>query len=507
MSSNFNPGAFFIATLKDGERKYFKNLFQKARAAGYSRFVEPCAGAFAMSHLAAQAGWKTTEISASDVTLFTSVMGYAITGESLGPFGITADGYENEDLTDPATVLWVQLCLRTSMKAGHMFFYDMLTDLHRRKEKHIEKIRGQLDRAQKVLGGMQYRPLCLWKHLDECLDDPKAIVVINPPTYAAGFEKWYDTGNRLRWKEPEYAIFDPVEGMRLLGEKANAAKALVLCYEQSRPGETACAPVFGRAANRDGLNAYLTANREEEVKSLANGGGVLWAEGNDLQPLDYPILPQEHPITADSTLNLFVVPSKNATYYRKLLTHGFVGSRCSCNLVLLIDGYVAGVLGYDVAALTIGAFGGQQEDALFIMYAMTVPRSDLRLVRLLKMLALNKCYYRLAVNDLILEKVKIIKTVVMTRKPEAKGMRGIMKLVGKNPDRKTGGYRLTYVAPAQDRTPTEILKAWLEDENKLAFARKQDERRNEKERKKEEWRAKKALNPTFHKRESTSVVA
>ena len=35
---------------------------------------------------------------------------------------------------------------------------------------------------------------------------------LQPPTYAAGFEKWYDTGGRMTWKEPEYGIFDPKTG-------------------------------------------------------------------------------------------------------------------------------------------------------------------------------------------------------------------------------------------------------------------------------------------------------
>ena len=97
-----NPGAFFLGTLVAQEQKFLKPLIENARKQGYTRFVEPCAGAFAMSHIAAQCGYKPSEIEASDVSMFTSIMGYAITGKSLEELEIRADGFTNEELLDPA---------------------------------------------------------------------------------------------------------------------------------------------------------------------------------------------------------------------------------------------------------------------------------------------------------------------------------------------------------------------------------------------------------------------
>ena len=51
-----NPGAFFLGTLVPSEQKFLKVLLENARKNGYTKFVEPCAGAFAMSHLAVQSG-------------------------------------------------------------------------------------------------------------------------------------------------------------------------------------------------------------------------------------------------------------------------------------------------------------------------------------------------------------------------------------------------------------------------------------------------------------------
>ena len=151
-----------------------------------------------MSHIAAQCGYKPSEIEASDVSMFTSIMGYAITGQSLEELEIRADGFTNEELLDPAVALYAWKYLKATRNAGREYGYELMVDLEARREYYIDSLRAQLDRAKQLLHGMSYRPLDMWKHLEECYDDPHCIVIANPPTYTAGFEKWYDTGGRMQ---------------------------------------------------------------------------------------------------------------------------------------------------------------------------------------------------------------------------------------------------------------------------------------------------------------------
>lgn len=124
-----------------------------------------------------------------------------------------------------------------------------------------------------------------------------------------------------------------------------------------------------------------------------------------------------------------------------------------------------GLFGVDKAALTMGAFGTQVSDALFLMYGMTVPHIKYRLGRLLTMLAQNREFVYKICTDLEKEKVGHLKTVQMTKYPEAKEMRGVMKLTKRVPDPKMG-FRLTYESELKDRTEKETLAEWLRRENK-----------------------------------------
>lgn len=167
MAFFMDPGAMFLGCLNGVEQKFLIELIKTARRSGYTRFVEPCAGTFAMANLAIQSGFKPEQIETSDVNMMTSVMGYAITGQSLEPLQIHAQGFSDEELLDPAVALYAQIYLRTSKSAGNEYFHNILRDLHDRREEHIESIRRQLEATKSLLGGMSYRPLDIQRWIAE----------------------------------------------------------------------------------------------------------------------------------------------------------------------------------------------------------------------------------------------------------------------------------------------------------------------------------------------------
>lgn len=465
-----DPGTFFLGTLVPAEQKFLKTLIETALKNGYTKFVEPCAGAFAMSHLAVQAGFKPNQIESSDVSMFTSIMGYAITGRPLEELCLRAKGFDDDELLNPAVALYAWKYLNLAKNAGKDYFYNYLVDMEQRRDVHIKSIAEQLDRAKKILGGMSYRALDMWKHLDEVLDDPHALIVANPPTYLAGFEKYYDTCGNMTWKEPEYSLFDPNNGLQELMDKVRNAKCLVVCYEENSPGKTAGSPVFARYGVRNGINVYLTSNRPDEAAFLAKGKKISRPNEQELLPLSCDILPLDYEVTNSATVQILQIEQKSAQYYRKLWTHNFVGSQAPLNFAVFIDKKIAGVFGIDKAALTMGAFGTRVSDSVFLMYGMTIPHRFFRLGRLITMLAQNKKFIERICTDLEREKARTLKTVQMTKYPEAKEMRGIMKLIKRESDSKFG-YRLTYQSELKDRTERETLIEWLRREEKWRLAR------------------------------------
>lgn len=461
MAFFMNPGAMFLGCLGTSEQRFLVKLIQTAAKSGYTRFVEPCAGTFAMSNLAVQNGFKPEQIETSDVSMMPTVLGHAITGQSLEPLEIHAQGFSDEELLDPATALYAQLYLRTSKSAGNEYFHNMLVDLRERRAEHIESINRQIGVVRNLLHGMSYRPLDMWKHLEEVLDDPHAIVIANPPTYFSGYEKFYDTQGKMTWKEPEYQLFDPETGYKQFYDMCMDAKALVLCYQEKKVGEAVGYTIYARSGTRADLNAYITTNREEEATALANGKKIKRPAESRLEPLDCSMLPRDYVITEDSKVQVIPIKAATAQYYRVLWTHNFVGSSATWNRALLIDGYVAGVFGISKMAA----------DSVFVWYVMKVPHEKYRLGRLCYMLAQNRAFVDTLLDTIDREKVVKMRTAMLTKYPENKEVRGIMKLVNRAED-KQNGYKLTYEAElVEGRNEHQTMVEWLRREIKWQESR------------------------------------
>ncbi len=460
MAFFMNPGAMFLGCLGIPEQRFLVKLIGSAAQSGYTRFIEPCAGTFAMANLAVQNGFKAGQIETSDVNMMSTVLGYAITGQSLEPLEIHAQGFEDSELLDPATALYAQLYLRTSKKAGNDYFYQMLTDLRLRRREHISSIKRQIEAIKNRLNGISYRPLDMWVHLGEVLDDPHALVIANPPTYFSGYEKFYDTQGKMTWKESEYQLFDPETGYDDFYKMCMDAKALVLCCQEKKAGEAVGYTIFGRLGTRAGLNAYITTNREEEATALANGKKIKRPSESKLEPMDCGILPRDYEIKENSKVQVIPIKAAQAQYYRVLWTHNFVGSSAVWNMAVLIDGFIAGVFGISNGRGILNI----ADEAIFIWYVMKVPHESYRLGRLCYMLAQNRVFVDSLLDNIEKERVTKMRTAMLTRYPENKEVRGIMKLISRTVD-KQNGYKLTYEAElVEGRTEQQTLAEWLRKE-------------------------------------------
>jgi hypothetical protein len=81
------------------------------------------------------------------------------------------------------------------------------------------------------------------------------------------------------------------------------------------------------------------------------------------------------------------------------------------------------------------------------------------------MLAQNREFVDTLLDNIEQEKVTKMRTAMLTRYPENKEVRGIMKLVNRVEDKKNG-YKLTYEAElVEGRSEQQTLQEWLRREN------------------------------------------
>lgn len=463
MGGFMQPGLMFIGTVREPERRALKRLLTAARKKGYVHFVEPACGAFSMSRIALDSGFSAENIDASDVSFFSSVFGRAITGQSLEPLEIKSKYFDKYDLTKPEVVLWAQTILRNTMSSASYYQESIINDFYARAEYHQQRIADYIRKYREELSKMKFAERDFFDHIREYENDDKAVIILALPTYTGGYEKFFDNGGRITWKEPEYNIFNPEEDYQKVVGYCRKIKPLVIMYEETAAGQYSENPFFIRHGTRMGFNTYLTANRIDEVLELTGEKNGTRENEATIQGLKYDYISDDDEITENSKVEVVSISSQNAQYYRLLLTHNFTGGAgASVNYGVLIDGKLSGVFGFTSMLLDLGK-DVDGEFGQWLSYSMCIPYKKLRILRLNTMLAMSKGIYMRNLTDIGKSKATQMFTMMISKYPESKQMRGLMKMYKKE-DVGAEGYRLSYKCGLTDDTIEEVFRKWYRKE-------------------------------------------
>lgn len=376
-----SPTSFFVGNLNEKDKKFEKSFFKKARDSGFTKFIEPCSGELAMSQIAIESGFD--EIEASDITLFSTLMGYYVTGKPIDELEVEVESVGR--CNDVIEILYWQLLFKLRKNEGQFYFDNYIRDVEEKKDFHKQKIKDSLDIAKKRFEGkVQYFPMDMTEHLKKFVDDEHALVVMNFPTYKGGYEKIFDVGDKITWKEPAYEMFDPKTDKPKIKEMLKDAKCLVLFYEEALPGETVFEPVYARFGARDGMNTYITTNDIERAQEIIGKRFAVWQKDRKLTPLNYPLIENDYEFTENSKVEVISADVENCAYYRKLMTHNFAGTNRESGFAVIVDGRLLGVFGYSKTFTAF--FGDGEEDSLYIQFAMAKYVKGYRVNRLLTMI-------------------------------------------------------------------------------------------------------------------------
>ena len=449
------PGPFFMQESKiflgntpSATRSFLLEAF-RTLAKKYDRLVVPCCGQMAIPLTALKAGWKPEQIFASDVSLFSSVLGYYIMKTPLTGLKIEICGEPWPAPKDYATVLYWQKYYASLNQSRHYFQSIALKELRDRKDAHIAKIKESL-LGFDCLKGMTYTVKDLFADVDEAIHDSKTVIWVNPPGYKAGYAKMYDTGEMIEWNEPQFEEFIPNDHHDLLREKAEGKPAMFIWYRYNElaPGDINLA-VF---ADQKGTTRwdYTLANRPEEFSQTISP-----AKKNIILK-HWKVLPIDYEITPQCEVSIKRVDEHTALYYRDLFIHRLGATSAVWNYLMLIDGFVAGTVGINsTGKWTRDPFDDYVEES----YGITAPSErHPKLNRLLMMVIKSSAFLRMF--DTLEFRGLGIATTCLSLYPELKVNRGIYKLVLRE-KLKNYNYRLRYQGDRTDQSLEEVLLEWL----------------------------------------------
>lgn len=456
-----SAGQLFLGTTVSPVREFVAERIDPDR---HDRVVLPCVGRWAVATAAAaRAGAKRIE--ASDLSLFSSVIGYlADPSKNLDELDVRIpDGmgkFTRDTVTEYDHAAGVLMTLKfLSSPAKSAFDQEIKNELWRNARSYRDHVAEGLEKQVELLAGCSYevadvRAVTEELTLAEPADAERVFYYVNPPGYKGGYTKMYGVAERLMWQPRlEDGEFDPDEAFALLASLTDSP-ATVLGYvhhgDEAAPDGwvklMAHAPKAGRVD-------YVVANRDPD------GARLTIPPRADRSPRRWPVY-NEQEITPESVIEFVKVDKDTALHYRDLFVHRLGQSTAQWYGLMLIDGRVVTSFGLLPRALIQGISPYLSE-----VFGISMTSRRYKRMGKLFMLALTsgdfKRWAQATWPNLLLNyEPHGIETASPTLHHEGKTDRGVLKLV-RRVELPGGGFQLLYHGDFRlDDTFPAVMARW-----------------------------------------------
>src|SRR6266571_4713592 len=438
----------FLGVTPSGARAY---VASKVAALGRP-FHNACAGRFSVVEAAIKAGVPPQNVYASDIGLFSSIIGYlADPSKKLGDLGIRIldPALEPKGIADELDfAAHVMLILKLNqMKQTNLRGLYLREELLASWVRSRQLMREQLRTLVQNIAGIHYEIADIWDVISRVSQEDVSLYA-SVPHYARGYTKMFAAPN-LKWNEPAIPEFD-TKTFPVLLENLGPAKCHAFLCRRCAWTEEIPAPwnnVFGKPDDHRAL--WIIANRSMDARAENTTG---FGEIRKLPIYD------DHEITPTSRFHVIMVGLPTALYYRDLFVHRLGATTAVRGFILLVDGQVMTAFG-----IFIQDFLQFRMQYLPEMFGIT--RSSGRYHRLGKlfMLLLTSGEMKKRLCDILklwLHEPRGIQTTSITVHEEGKTDRGALKVISRE-TLDDGRFRIIYRGDFRDDSFSDVVADWL----------------------------------------------
>jgi len=456
-----NENIFFGLTKAD-QRKYSVALLRYLRAE-HENFVNPCCGMFTFVRCAIEAGFEKDKIKTSDISLYTSLLGYLFSGKPIEKLGFIlgdkfVDDYDKQkdEIGRVAYLMWV---MKVSQIEPVAYRRDALADLYASKDVYIASLRSQIEREFAIYEGIDYEVRDLRDELS-AQRTADTVMILNPPIYVGDYAKMFDFRENLQW-EADIEQFDfKAEYHNLFEESKNQNYPIIWFRHEDIKGFKPEDVIFSKEY-KVGEEDYALINHPELLDKFPYRKYVASFKRNNLRPYPAKMLNDDDVITENSTVQFVVVEEDIALYYRDLLAHRLGNSRAENYYLVLIDGKIMSAVG-----INTGHLFKLQGDYIYEQFGMSVPLKNYNTSRLLMYLLTSKSMVK-AIHDTASKVNRLytltgIKTTNLSKYRKLKTHSGLMKTVNRE-KMPNGMYKIQDYTKFHDRDWNESIRLFLED--------------------------------------------
>lgn len=460
-----NLGSIFLGCTIPEARAYTGWIFKKWLAEGKTTVGIPAVGQFTIAKCASAAGFSMSEVFASDISLYSSALGYYFSGKPLTSLPICDDARaELDELQDESARLAQILFEIKKCQFNPEKSYDsvILDELIRNETTYLAQLKDRVETLLPTYEGINYEIADLRA---ETLID-RDITFVNPPAYSNGYTKMFEIGEARFGYQSGIPEFDfKKEYLDLWTQvKSFDRPVIMVCHllEDIDPEHI----VLSVERNRKGRLESYAINNPTFVEKYQQKTILVQKQPEDLRPIKAPIVKPDYRITPESQISFMMVAKEEALYYRDLFAHKLGVTRAECYMLMLLDGAVFATVGFHCQKVR-----SLQESEIFEVYGFNASLTHhLKANRLLMLAITCTEFNEQTVKGHILKGVNRIftcdglKTACLAKYRKVKLNNGILKVTARE-KMANGLYKIMYKTKWHERTLKECITQYLEDSN------------------------------------------
>jgi len=457
----------FLGNTPSEQRKYIVSLFGFLKDK-YPKLVVPACGQFSLVKCAIEAGYLRENIITSDVSLFSTVLGYLYSGKPLSDINFTVPeqyraDYEplETDCERAAFLIWVMKLyqLREDVYYEQQFRLSLIDT----REFQITKLAQTLKKMTEYYKGIDYDIRDLREVIEDEAYGDDTIMVINPPAFRDGYSKMFAFEEVLDFKT-DIEEFDLKKEYRTLYDHTKTKPYLTVWYRFKEViGFDSKEVIFAKEYSVDRFDYWLIT-KPEVLKGFKYANNISFNSSKHLRPYrNAPIWTDTDVLTKDTKVRFAAVEDVVALYYRDLWAHKLGNTGAEHYFLILLDGKVFATVGFHTSELF-----RLKSDKVFENYGFNAPsKAYPKLNRLMMYLITCKEMGTLLrataskVNRIY--KLNGMKTTCLSKYRKVKLNNGLMSITKKEkmPD---GVYKLMYECEWHDRTFADGIALFLAEQ-------------------------------------------
>lgn len=454
----------FLGNTPSNQRKFATKLFKHLER-DYPKLILPACGQFSLAKCAIEAGYKTENIYTSDISLFSSLLGYYYAGKSIWEINfILKDKYfekVKQLKTETEQVAYILLLMKKSQLNEKIIYErNIIEDIEKNEKAHIGSLCKSLEKLKNYYSGIKYEIADLREEIIKDYDK-ETIVAVNPPAFKKGYEKMFKFDEFVEYN-PKIEEFDFAKEYRDLYNKSKEKESPFLWYRyKETKGFNKKEIIYACEYAIDRFDYWLFT-KPELLEGFKEKGLIDFKKGKSLKKSKYNVFTDKDEITENTKISFVKVEEEHALYYRDLWCHRLGNTKAETYFLGLLDGKVFATVGFHHSELF-----RLKSDRIFENYGFTIPSEKYPNINRLLMLAIC-CEEMKGILRNTASRVNRVyqmnglKTTCLSKYRKVKSNNGLLRII-KSEKMKDGVYKLMYDTPFHKINFNECISIFLNE--------------------------------------------